>query len=390
MKHLHCTILLLVLGFTRLHAQLSELQPKLTVTLHATASNTDYSIYLQLPQSYGKLNSHYPVILLFDAQDPTLFNYTSSTVDRLMYTNDIPNAILVGIVQNDRSKELGVERNDTTAKQFLNFVKNDLIAYLHSHYRINDYFTFIGHSLGGQFVTYALTVEPKVFRSVISISGALNYPSEYTFYQRKVLTALQNYVSVPHINLAKQKYYFSVGNEGFQDSGFKIGALTADSLLKQYPTPCLNWHFDKMRGFNHMTMPLVSIPAGLTFIYHDWHFADSLAMDVLLMHQTDPIVALQKQKEKIINDYGVDIALPYSVYYQFAKMCLSTNKILQAKQLAEMIINLYPNDDESYALMADVLHKQGNIKGAIQYLQLAQANSSIAKYQEKITQLQRN
>jgi|GEM_PF-1270193 len=186
-----------------------------------------------------------------------------------------------------------------------------------------------------------------------------------------------------------QKYYFSTGDDGFQDSGFKLGALKTDSLFREYNLNSKNWHFDYLKGFNHMTTPLVSIPSGLTFIFHDWHFSDSLAMDVLLYHKNDPLKVLKAKKSDIIESYGADIVLPYNSFYQFADYYLSKGEINEAEMLTKQIIDVYPNDDESYNLMAEVLIKKGDVKNAIKYFEKAQSKSSVDKYAEKINRLKK-
>lgn len=389
MKKLHLIITsLMVLTFPVLGQQV-KLNARIEVKLHSASEQTAHTIYVQLPKSYGKLQAPLPVIVLLDAQDQTLFDYTSAAVDRLMYTNDIPEAILVGILQNDRNKELSVERNEESTIAFQHFLKAELKDYLQQSYQASSYYTFIGHSLGGQFVTNALLTDPLFFRSVISISGALNYPPEYTFYHRKVLGRLQNFLSGSNaITQPKQKYYFSVGSDGFQDSGFKWGAFSADSMLKHRANrSSLDCKFDYLPGFNHMTTPLPSIPAGLTFIYKDWHLSDSLAMDVLLQQKTDPMLAIRHKKDFIQSIYGVALAIPYSAYYQFRTFCISQGRLDQAKLLSQDIIDQYPDNDESYGLMADVLGMQGNKSAALQYYRIAQSKSAPGKYKKQVDAL---
>lgn len=387
MKKLFTTLSLIWI-FGSLFAQQTKLASKTIVDIHSEKENLDRKIYIQLPKDYGTVNKQYPLILLFDAQDQTLYNYTSSSIDRLTWTNDIPEAIFVGIVQNDRSRELNFENNEMSSLHFLNFIKNDLINYLGKQYSLNGYYTLIGHSLGGQFVTNAMLTYPETFKSVISISGALNYPNRDNAIKSKTLTKLNDYVSTtPNSDFLRQKYYFSTGDEGFQDSGFKLGALKLDSSLKASKPNLKNWHFDYLKGFNHMTTPLISIPAGLTFIFQDWHFSDSLAMDVLLYHKNDPLKVLKAKKEVINISYGTDIVLPYNAFYQFADYYLSKGQVNEAEALTKQIIDLYPNNDESYNLMAEVLLKKGDVKNAIKYFEQAQTKSSIDKYAEIIKKL---
>ncbi|RZK64088.1 MAG: hypothetical protein EOO85_30255, partial [Pedobacter sp.] len=187
----YCLVLIFSVSIhERVDAQQQKPEETISVTLHSEAENTDHRLLIQLPKNYGRSVQKYPVIFLFDAQDQSLFSYTSTVIDRLAGTNHIPEAIFVGIVQNDRSKELNVEKNGAASELFLQFIKDDLLTYLNKYYDTDQYYTFIGHSLGGQFVTHAMTRYPEIFRSVISISGALNYPvndPEYSFYKRKVL-----------------------------------------------------------------------------------------------------------------------------------------------------------------------------------------------------------
>lgn len=392
MNRLHLTITLLIALNFPVFAQQLMLNTKIEVKLHSASEQTAHTIYVQLPKSYGKLHAALPVIVLLDAQDQTLFDYTSAAVDRLMSTNDIPEAILIGVLQNDRNKELSVEKNEELTKAFQHFLKTELKDYLQQSYQASSYYTFIGHSLGGQFVTNAMLTDPMFFKSVISISGALNYPPEYTFYHRKVLGRLQDFLSNSNVNTqAKQKYYFSVGSDGFQDSGFKWGAFSADSMLKHRANPSsLDWKFDYLPGFNHMTTPLPGIPAGLVFIYKDWHFSDSLAMDVLLQQKTDAMLAVRRKQEMIRATYGTDIALPYSAYYQFRAFCISKRQLDKAKLLSQELIDQYPDNDESYGLMADVLGMQGNKFEALRYYKMAQSKSSLEKYAHKVEALTRD
>ena len=385
-RYFFTTVLMFIVG--TLLAQQVKLGSKFTVNVHSVNENIDRSIFIQLPKDYGKVNKRYPLIVLFDAQDQTLYDYTSSTIDRLTWTSDIPEAIFVGVMQKDRSKEFSFEKYETSSLQFLNFIKNDLIDYLSKSYSLNGYYTLIGHSLGGEFVTNAMLTYPETFKSVISVSGALNYLEKEKWFRTKTVTKLDYYLSSrPDSVFAKQKYYFSTGDEGFQDSGFKLGALTADSLFVKYKPNSKNWHFDYLKGFNHMTTPLISIPSGLIFVFQDWHFSETLAMDVLLYEKIDPIVAMQKQLDNIKKVYETEIALPYHAYSQFENFYFVNGELEKASILANQIIKLYPNDDDSYATMADILEKKGDLKGAIKYLKEAQSKSNLAKYADRILKL---
>ena len=385
------TIIALLSILAKASAQQIKLGNVNTISIHSSKEKFNQTIYLQLPKNYGKENKRYPLIILFDAQDKSLYNLTSSVIDRMMWTNDIPEAIFLGMVQNNRSQELNFEKSEQTALKFLDFIKNDLLTYFSENYKTNGYVTLIGHSLGGQFVTNAMMTYPETFPSAISISGALNYPNRDNTINSKVISKVERYLSAASgSSFRKQKYYFSSGDDGFQESGFKSGALKVDSLYKLHKQKAVNWQFDFLKGYNHMTTPLLSVPAGLAFVYKDWYISDSLAMDVLLYSKSNPVTVLKDKKIKIASSYGVNISLPRNSLFQFAEYALSQGKVDDANALAKQLLNEHPNDDEVYGLIAEIFLKRGDTSSAIKNYEQAQSIAGTDKYNEKIKNLRAN
>ena len=56
---------------------------------------------------------------------------------------------------------------------FIQFMKNELIPYIETHYRTDPYRIFSGHSLGGLCVLYAFIHEPELFNAYIGISSSV-------------------------------------------------------------------------------------------------------------------------------------------------------------------------------------------------------------------------
>ncbi|MEX8545971.1 MAG: alpha/beta fold hydrolase [Mucilaginibacter sp.] len=350
-------------------AQLVELNDEKIVNVHSQILNRDQKIFIRLPRNYDQTSIKYPVVYLFDANDKTLFNYASSVIDRLMWTHDIPDVILVGIAQNDRSKELGTERNEAYSDKFRTFIKDELLPNIEKKYRTADFRVLIGHSLGGQFVTTAMITYPKTFKSVISISAALNNPPTDTAFKGKTILKLDKFLqSNPNDKLY---YYFSVGDSGFQDELFQKGNLKVDSLFKKHPQNTVKYKFNYLKGSNHGTTPLISIPDGLIFIFNDWHFSDSLAMSVLVNGKTDPIEAIDKQSKRIRDSYGADISIPVFIYWQFADYYFEKGQYAKAKIVLQKNIDLDPNSHYPYGKMGEIFDKTNKPLEAIKYYTLA-------------------
>lgn len=382
---------LFLLNINAVRAQLVKLEDEQVVTIHSASLNKDQKLFIRLPRNYDKVNIRYPVVYLFDAQDKTLYNYASAAIDRLMWTNDIPNVILVGIAQNDRSKELGIERNPEDSKKFLSFIKDELLLDIQKRYRTVDFQVFTGHSLGGQFVTNAMLTNPQTFKAVISISAALNYPATDTLFKEKTILLMKDFLK----NNVKNKlyYYYSVGDTGFQDELFQTGVLKVDSLFKRFQPPNIDWKFNYLHGFNHGTTPLASIPDGLVFIFRKWHFSDSLAMNVLVYDKTDPIKAIEKQEQVIKDNYNAGIPIPIFIYWQFADFYFQKAQFSKAKILLQKNIALDPQSHDPYGRMAEIFEKENNLSEAKKYYELAKSKllpedkEEKVKYEVKINEL---
>ncbi|WP_299677432.1 alpha/beta hydrolase-fold protein [uncultured Dokdonia sp.] len=91
------------------------------------------------------------------------------------------------------------------ASNHLDFIRNDVIAYVESHYRTDpNNRTYFGYSLGGVFGAYVLLTQPETFKNYILGSAALNGDIPY-FTELASKTAQKN----SHLNA---NVFISYGN----------------------------------------------------------------------------------------------------------------------------------------------------------------------------------
>ncbi|MBI3125931.1 MAG: alpha/beta hydrolase [Ignavibacteriales bacterium] len=183
--------------------------PPITINrteVHKITSVTNgnlYPIYVALPGSYNYTKDNYPVVFMLDAYSS--FGTMTQMVRLLAYNKELPNLIIVGISSEGGSKEFNYNRmRDYTptelksekeklaipvsggGEKFLGFIKDELIPFAESKYRIKkDDKTFVGHSLGGLFVFYTLFKEPNLFNKYVMISPALMFDDEFVLKQEK-------------------------------------------------------------------------------------------------------------------------------------------------------------------------------------------------------------
>ena len=182
--------------------------------LFSKSNNVLYPIYISLPGDYNYTQKNYPVIFMLDAYSS--FGIMTQMVRLLTFNKDLPELIIVGISSEGGSKEFNYNRmRDFTptetqnekerlmfpisggGNKFLNFIKDELIPFVKSNYRIDEKDkTLVGHSLGALFAFYFLFTEPNLFNRYVIISPALFWDNEYllkledSFYEKnKTLNA---------------------------------------------------------------------------------------------------------------------------------------------------------------------------------------------------------
>lgn len=208
-------------------------------TLHSDIVGQDFELWISLPRSYSDNESRdYPLIYLMDPYRG--FAMVKGLTDLLSAPNQfIQEVIIVGIGYGGKGPEammkwaLGrtrdltpVQSEDTEesyrsrlealgfhdthietggAPLFMDFIKNELITFVESDYRINDNDRiFCGFSFGGLFGLYVLFHAPELFNKYFIGSPSIHYKDEITF------TYESNYAG-QHTDL-KARVFMSAGS----------------------------------------------------------------------------------------------------------------------------------------------------------------------------------
>ncbi|PZR29178.1 MAG: hypothetical protein DI535_03960 [Citrobacter freundii] len=384
-------LLLLFAPVSGIAQQLLNLDTEITDTVKSRILNSGQQIVVRLPKNYNKNATRYPVIYYFDAQDQGLGNLVAVNVDRLTWTKDIPEVITVGILQWDRS-HLSIERMGEKANNFLNYLNAELIPYINKKYRTEDYRIFIGHSLGGQFVTYGMTRYPQLFNGVVAISPALSYAASEKWFQRLTLKAMGEFRKT---KLSRPiRYFFCVGNSGFQDSEFKTGAFELNTLLENSEQQNFFWNFQYLDNFSHSNTPNAGISMGLLHIFHDWQFPEITAAGILVDNKGDALKELSRQEQKIRESYQVDLPIPKQFYWYFARHCIEKGKLADARVIIDKFIQRDPADPMPYKTMGDLMEANKDYSQSIRYYEialtkLAKEDKAYKEYSEKIMELRK-
>jgi uncharacterized protein len=152
------------------------------LTFPSKVLGEERTVLVSLPQSYAHSVRRYPVLYLTDAQ--WHFDHTRSTAAFLARNGLIPEIIVVGVTNIDRTRDLYATRADFkqngrtipfptsgNADHFLEFIEKELIPWTEASYRTTPLRMLAGHSAGGNFALHAMCVKPQLFQVVIAASS---------------------------------------------------------------------------------------------------------------------------------------------------------------------------------------------------------------------------
>ena len=160
-------------------------------TLYSQKVGQQYQLLINLPMGFDKSNT-YPVIYLLDAQWD--FPLISATYGQMYFDGFLPAAVIVGITWGGEGDDPNVKRvRDFTpskiagdiesggAANFLAFIKEELIPFVHQEYSGNEQRVLMGSSLGGLFTLYTLFNEPQLFSGYIPTASASGWDNDVLY-----------------------------------------------------------------------------------------------------------------------------------------------------------------------------------------------------------------
>jgi predicted alpha/beta superfamily hydrolase len=157
--------------------------------------NEQRTILVSTPPNYEQSTQRYPVLYLTDG--PAHVTHTRGTIDFLARNGLMPQVIIVGVANTDRTRDLSpshvasVEQDGRVrefptsggASKFLDFFEQELFPYVDAHYRTVPYRVFSGHSFGGLFALNAFFSRPTMFGAVLSVGPNLQWDNDLALRQ---------------------------------------------------------------------------------------------------------------------------------------------------------------------------------------------------------------
>lgn len=329
------------------------------VTLKSEVLGEERVILIRTPPGYERGGERYPVLYLTDGD--AQIGHTISTVAFLARNTRMPEMIVVGITNTDRTRDLtptnaaqtladGSVRQFPTsggADKFLKFIETELIPHIESKYRTQPYRVFAGHSLGGLFAIHAMLSRPELFNAYIAVSPALFWDNQYELKRAEEFFKTRKEW--------KKVLYFSLGNE----SGEILASFNRfNEILRQYQPKGFEWLSQQMMEEDHGSVVLRSHYAGLSKIFADWQ----LPRDPVSGNFTTDFTLIEEHYRKLSQKTGYTILPPEALINQLAYQLLAAGKFDEAIAAFKANVAHYPTSANVYDSLGEAYEKSGHME----------------------------
>jgi predicted alpha/beta superfamily hydrolase len=281
--------------------------------------------------------------------------HTASTIEFLTRNGRMPELIVVGVTNTDRTRDLTPAKSTTKdaagtiqlptaggADNFLKFFETELIPEIEKQYRVQPYRIFAGHSFGGLFAIHALITKPALFNSYIAVSPSLQWADFEAL--KRAETFFNNQKEL------KLTLFVSLGNEpgGIGESFEKFRTLLSKTSIKSF-----EWQAERMDDEDHGSVVLRSHYFGLRKVYEGWQGPRDL--------ESGGLKAVDEHYKKLSEKFGYSIPVPENLINQMGYQFLRSGKPEEAISVFKANVERYPNSANVYDSLAEAYEQGGRI-----------------------------
>ncbi len=355
MKNLIVLVLCLFFGFSGI----SQSQI-IYEEIQSTKLDASRRLKIQLPRDYEENTEKvYPIIIVLDAN--YLFEPVAGNVDYFSYWEDMPESIVVGIMQgNKRYDDCNYDSTefmpDGTGADFFEFIGLELIPYIDSKYRTAKFTIAIGHDFTANFINYYLFKDPPMFNGYISLSPDLAPLMDERLPER-----------IPQIQ-TKTFYYLATGSDDIQDLREITEML--DASLKGLKSDNFDYNFDNFEGATHYSLVARAIPSALEKMFSVYRPISKEEYTNVLLKLNTPIHLYLTDKYATIKDlFGLSNPIRENDYIATFKAAEKKKQWESLREIATLAKKQYPDTVLGDFYLARYYEETGEAKKAMRIYQ---------------------
>jgi len=375
MKRFAILVSLLWLAFGVVHAG-EPITIGETVTIPSKVLGEERTILVSTPPTYDQSSQRYPVLYMTDGG--AHLTHTRGTVDFLARLGLMPQVIVVGVNNTDRTRDLTpthvasrtingrVFENPTSggASKFLDFFEQELFPYVDAHYRTLPLKFFTGHSFGGLFALNALFTRPEMFHALLAVSPSLNWDDDLPIRQADSFFDGRDELNVT--------LFVAMADEEEGDPApTRLDRL--EKKLSEADTQGFEWAVMRMPDENHGSVVLRAHYWGLRKVFEVWQ----LPTDEETGRFVGGLDGIKAHYAGLSKKYGVTVAPDENTVNAIGYQVLGREEFEAAIAIFRYNVELYPASANVYDSLGEALENAGRLDEA--FVSYSEAVENAAK-----------
>ena len=335
-----------------------------TITIDSKIMGEERVILVSTPPTYDQSTQAYPVLYMTDGNGH--LTHTRGTVDFLARNGLMPQVIIVGVNNTDRTRDLTpthvarrevngrVFENPTSggASKFLDFFEQELFSYIDSNYRTNPLRLFTGHSFGGLFALNALFTRPEMFDALLAVSPSLNWDDELPNRQAETFFENRDELNVT--------LFVAMANEEEGDPRpNRLDRL--EKALESEETAGFEWQVMRMPDENHGSVVLRAHYWGLRAVFDGWQ----VPRDPETGDMPGGLKGLEKHYQGLSKRYGFTVVPSEDMVNALGYQFLGREEFDDAIEVFRYNVDLYPASANVYDSLGEALENSGKLEEAV-------------------------
>lgn len=289
---------------------------------------------IQLPRDYEtNTEKSYPIVVVLDAN--YLFEPVAGNVDYFGYWEDMPEALVVGIMQGDDRYD-DCYYDDTNfmpadkGADFFEFIGMELVPFIDANFRTAKFTIAVGHDLTASYINYYLFKDPPLFNGYIALSPDLAPMMDDRLPKR-----------IPNIP-QKLFYYLATGTDDIPD--LQLIAQELNTSLSALKSEQFNYYYDNFEGATHYSLVARAIPSALEKIFSIYRpISKQEFNDVMLKLETPVHLYLLDKYQTIADLFGINNPIRINDFLASAAACEKLKQWESLREIASMATRQYPD-----------------------------------------------
>ena len=289
---------------------------------------------IQLPRDYEtNTEKSYPIVIVLDAN--YLFEPVAGNVDYFGYWEDMPEALVVGIMQGDNRYD-DCYYDDTNfmpadkGADFFEFIGMELVPFIDANFRTAKFTIAVGHDLTASYINYYLFKDPPLFNGYIALSPDLAPMMDDRLPKR-----------IPNIP-QKLFYYLATGTDDIPD--LQLIAQELNTSLSALKSEQFNYYYDNFEGATHYSLVARAIPSALEKIFSIYRpISKQEFNDVMLKLETPVHLYLLDKYQTIADLFGINNPIRINDFLASAAACEKLKQWDSLREIASLATRQYPD-----------------------------------------------